>query len=241
MTGSRTLPTPEAFLKVIDARLGAKAGSIHSSGLVGSGHRRVGRPTTEDATDTRSLILSAALRCFGTDGYGRTTNSQIAQMAGVSPPTIYHYFDSKASLFQTVSNMAHREVFERVSTAAAMAHDTRHRIAALIHTLSVLFREVPHLAGFIANYAVEVRRNPEVLRLSPRELLSGPINYFAELIRVGQDTGEVDPSVDALAAAGMALSLIYGMATFFTVSLDEDLNFQMMDTTEKMILGQLFN
>jgi hypothetical protein len=136
--------------------------------------------------------------------------------------------------------MAHRKVFERVAREVERAQDTRGRIAALIGTLTDLFLEEPNLAGFIANYAVEVRRNPEVLRLSPRELLTGPIDYFAEIIRIGQDTNEVNSKVDPVAVAGMALSLLYGVSTFFTVSRDDQLNFAVARNTELLILGNLF-
>jgi AcrR family transcriptional regulator len=235
-----SLPSPEDFLRVIDAQLKVGDGSTRSLRDPPTRNRKVGRPSSSEATDTRSLILSAALSCFGTYGFDRTTNSQIAETAGVSPPTIYHYFDSKASLFQTVSNMAHRKVFERVAREVERAQDTRGRIAALIGTLTDLFLEEPNLAGFIANYAVEVRRNPEVLRLSPRELLTGPIDYFAEIIRIGQGTNEVNSKVDPVAVAGMALSLLYGVSTFFTVSRDDQLNFAVARNTELLILGNLF-
>lgn len=203
-------------------------------------NRNVGRPSASEATDTRSLILSAALRCFGAHGFDRTTNSQIAEAAGVSPPTIYHFFDSKASLFQPVSNMAHRKVFERVAREVERAQDTRGRIASLIGTLTDLSVGEPNLAGFIANYAVEVWRNPDVLRLSPRELLTGPIDYFAEIVRIGQEANEVNLKVDPVAVAGMALSLLYGLSTFFTVSRNDHLNFAVARNTELLILGDPF-
>lgn len=239
-SSQHSLPSPEDFLQVIDSRLKVEDGATRRPGDPLTRSRKVGRPSASEATDTRSLILSAALSCFGSHGFDRTTNSQIAETAGVSPPTIYHYFDSKASLFQTVSNMAHRKVFERVAKEVERAKDTRGRIAALIGTLTELFDEEPNLAGFITNYAVEVRRNPDVLRLSPRELLTGPIDYFAEIVRIGQDANDVNLKVDPVAVAGMAISLLYGLSTFFTVSRDDHLNFAVARNTELLILGNLF-
>jgi len=49
--------------------------------------------------DTRSAILDAARRAFGSHGYDRTTIRGIAGDAGVDPALIHHYFGTKADLF----------------------------------------------------------------------------------------------------------------------------------------------
>jgi AcrR family transcriptional regulator len=48
--------------------------------------------------ETRGRIIIAALNAFGADGYTRTSTRKIAADAGVNPPALQYYFDSKEGL-----------------------------------------------------------------------------------------------------------------------------------------------
>jgi AcrR family transcriptional regulator len=48
--------------------------------------------------ETRNRIVVAALNAFGADGYTRTSTRKIAADAGVNPPALQYYFDSKEGL-----------------------------------------------------------------------------------------------------------------------------------------------
>lgn len=51
----------------------------------------------------REQILEGALTVFSSKGFAMATNRDIAEAAGIrSPGLIYHYFESKADLFQAV-------------------------------------------------------------------------------------------------------------------------------------------
>lgn len=50
--------------------------------------------------ETRSLIVSTAMRLFAENGYDRTTMRAIAAEAGVSVGNAYYYFSSKEQLIQ---------------------------------------------------------------------------------------------------------------------------------------------
>jgi AcrR family transcriptional regulator len=50
-------------------------------------------------TDTRSVILAAALQLFSEIGYEKVSLRAIARAAGVDPALIHHYFESKPELF----------------------------------------------------------------------------------------------------------------------------------------------
>jgi TetR/AcrR family transcriptional repressor of mexJK operon len=53
-----------------------------------------------DTRDRRRRILDAALQVFGTKGFQKATNRDIAEAAGgISPGLIYHYFKDKQDLF----------------------------------------------------------------------------------------------------------------------------------------------
>lgn len=57
------------------------------------------RPTNADAQATRRRLLDAATAAFSRKGLDGTTLRSVAQEAGVTMPTIHHYFGSKKGLF----------------------------------------------------------------------------------------------------------------------------------------------
>tara|TARA_Y100001933_G_C18826021_1_gene491363 strand:+ start:287 stop:856 length:570 start_codon:yes stop_codon:yes gene_type:complete len=52
--------------------------------------------------DNRSNILQVATELFASHGYDAVGVQQIASDAGVTKPTLYHYFNSKQGLFETL-------------------------------------------------------------------------------------------------------------------------------------------
>jgi AcrR family transcriptional regulator len=49
--------------------------------------------------ETRLRIVRAALELFGANGYEQTSTREIAARAGVNPPALQYYFDSKEGLY----------------------------------------------------------------------------------------------------------------------------------------------
>ncbi|MBN1488209.1 MAG: TetR/AcrR family transcriptional regulator [Anaerolineae bacterium] len=52
--------------------------------------------------DNRSKILSCALQLFAARGYDAVGVQEIAEAAGITKPTLYHYFGSKYGLLQSL-------------------------------------------------------------------------------------------------------------------------------------------
>lgn len=61
-----------------------------------------GRPLAANAHETRLRIMDAARSVFSERGYDGTTFQAIAARAGLSRPTINHYFSSKRGLYREV-------------------------------------------------------------------------------------------------------------------------------------------
>ena len=85
--------------------------------------RRRGRPEGSGvATVTRENILRAAVYCFARSGYAQTSNRDIAQAAGITSGSLYHYFDSKSAIFQEAlrqCTLALVETYRAASTESA--------------------------------------------------------------------------------------------------------------------------
>ncbi len=63
--------------------------------------------------ETRARIIAAALQVFGEEGYVRASTRQIADAAGVNPPALQYYFDSKEGLHRACAEF----IIERISQA----------------------------------------------------------------------------------------------------------------------------
>jgi AcrR family transcriptional regulator len=65
---------------------------------------------TRDAEATRARILDAAKKEFARNGLGGARVDVIAEKAAANKRMIYHYFESKESLFQTVLENAYVDI-----------------------------------------------------------------------------------------------------------------------------------
>jgi len=74
--------------------------ALKGDGVKTSTARR--RPTNGGYTrgeETRARIITAALRLFGDRGFDGVSTREIAEEAGVNPPALQYYFDSKEGLY----------------------------------------------------------------------------------------------------------------------------------------------
>ena len=101
-----------------------------------------------EPTDTRADLLTCALRLFVAYGYDGVGVAQIVEAAGVTKPTLYHYFGSKLGLLETLLT----EQLEALDTGLARAAVYRHDLP----------RTLDELAGVTFAFA---RSHPEVYRL----------------------------------------------------------------------------
>ena len=73
--------------------------------------------------DNRSNILSCALQLFASRGYDAVGVQEIVESAGVTKPTLYHYFGSKRGLLDALLEERLAPLGDAVQRAAAYAGD----------------------------------------------------------------------------------------------------------------------
>jgi len=89
----------------------------------------------EEATDSRELILRAALRAFAERGFDGASTRDIAAEAGVNHGLIPYYFGSKGKLWQEAVDLAFGELragFDAISVDTDLFED-RARVERMIH------------------------------------------------------------------------------------------------------------
>ena len=81
--------------------------------------------------DNRSTILNCALKLFSARGYDAVGVQEIVEAAGITKPTLYHYFGSKQGLLLALLETYHAPLNEAVQTAAAYTGDLTRTLETL--------------------------------------------------------------------------------------------------------------
>lgn len=84
--------------------------------------------------DNRASILKSALELFAAQGYDAIGVRDICSAAGITKPTLYHYFGSKRGVLETLVQERGAPLLARVQQAAAYAGDLPQTLRTLVLT-----------------------------------------------------------------------------------------------------------
>lgn len=68
--------------------------------------------------DNRQRLIDCALTLFSQRGYDAVGVQEVAEAAGVTKPTLYHYFGSKRGLLEALLNQASRKLSNDIEVSA---------------------------------------------------------------------------------------------------------------------------
>ena len=154
--------------------------------------------------DKRSRIIEAAAKVFAHKGYNSTLIADIAKEAGIGKGTIYEYFPSKVDLFFAVFEWFVRmtETEAKVSVSA-LGGSASERLMALNDALLRSWFEMLEMYSLVMEFWSAAASS------SMRQRFKGTFKegyrdfrrIVSALIRVGIETGEFQPEVDAESVA----------------------------------------
>jgi len=110
---------------------------------------------TEPAVDKRRLILDAAVRVFARQGFHTCRVSDIADEAGVAYGLVYHYFDSKDQILDTLFLERWDILLRAIQQVDAEEMQPREKLYAITSFIVDSYRHDPDLMKVII---VEVTR-----------------------------------------------------------------------------------
>ena len=82
--------------------------------------------------DNRQQILECALRLFAKKGYDGVSTQEIVDSAGVTKPTMYHYFGSKEGLLQDIFKAYYTDFLRKLEGALTLPEDVSLSVFRLI-------------------------------------------------------------------------------------------------------------
>ncbi len=99
--------------------------------------------------DNRQRLLQVALTCFASRGYDATGVQEIATDAGVTKPTLYHYFGSKVGLLDTLVRETTRDYLDAFDAACRFEGDLTYTLSRIVAVTLEFAKRRPDVYRFL--------------------------------------------------------------------------------------------
>ncbi|HEX7292853.1 MAG TPA: TetR/AcrR family transcriptional regulator [Conexibacter sp.] len=166
---------------------------------------------TEPAVDKRRLILDAAVRVFARQGFHTCRVSDIADEAGVAYGLVYHYFDSKDQILDTLFLERWDILLRAIQQVDGEEIAPREKLYAITSFIVDSYRHDPDLMKVII---VEVTRAANTFGRTHlahiREAYVGISAIVERAQRAGTFRADVTPDFAALAFYGAVEQVLTG-------------------------------
>jgi AcrR family transcriptional regulator len=152
----------------------------------------------KDAPDKRRLILDAAVRVFARQGFHACRVSDIADEAGVAYGLVYHYFDSKDEVLDTLFLERWHVMLEVIRGVDAESIPVREKLTAIASFIVDSYRHDPDLMKVII---VEVTRAANSFGNTHIATIREAYDLIGGMISKAQAEGIFKPEIEARFAA----------------------------------------
>jgi AcrR family transcriptional regulator len=150
------------------------------------------------AQDKRRQILDAAVRVFARQGFHATRVSDIADDAGVAYGLVYHYFDSKDAVLDTLFLERWDVMLEVIRETDAGEAPAKEKLAAIAGFIVDSYRHDPDLMKVII---VEVTRAANTFGRTHITKIREAYQLIAGIVSAAQERGEFRTDITAQFAA----------------------------------------
>lgn len=152
------------------------------------------------SAEKREKILAIATREFSEHGFENTNINIIAKKAGVSVGSLYKYFDTKRDLFLTVVQSGIRELERTLEQVYVSDEPILVKLGSVIRSIQQTSRgnELIRLYG-----GISAQENAGLSKAIAHEMEGVSARIYTDLIRQGQERGEIRTDIDAGMAAFM--------------------------------------
>ncbi|MEX2210142.1 MAG: TetR/AcrR family transcriptional regulator [Gaiellaceae bacterium] len=146
--------------------------------------------------DRRTAIRTAAVRVFARKGFHAARVGDIAAEAGVAHGLLYHYYESKEALLESVFRDTWSAMLDRMREVEESPEPAREQLRMVA---AVVLRTWRRDADLVRVLVREVTRTPAIQRQAQE--VGHAFEAIERIIRSGQERGQLRDDLDARLAA----------------------------------------
>ena len=154
--------------------------------------------TARPAVDKRRMILDAAVRVFARQGFHTCRVSDIADEAGVAYGLVYHYFQSKDEVLDTLFLERWNVMLDAIRETDAQPIPAREKLHAIASFIVDSYRHDPDLMKVII---VEVTRAANSFGAVHLAKIAEAYEQLSGIVEQAQQRGEFRSTISAEFAA----------------------------------------
>jgi TetR/AcrR family fatty acid metabolism transcriptional regulator len=174
-------------------------------------------PPDAPEPEKRRAILHAAVGVFAEKGYHGCRVADVARGAGVAYGLVYHYFRNKDELLESVFAEQWAILLAALKAIQEGPGASSEKIAGVLAFVLDVYKTAPTAVRVLI---LEVARTPRVLRSgSTPETFFSSIGIIADVVRAGQQAGELRDDIEPVVAATGILGALEMTVTGLVVGL----------------------
>lgn len=143
----------------------------------------------------RQAVLESAIAEFARKGYAGTSILDVLRATGLSKPTLYYYFDSKAGLFRAILDYAYDEAFRLMQEWTYRKTSCEAQLAGVASALFTFAEDHKSLLRllFATIFAAPEEIPPKCIDAGKRRR---NFDFVFRIVVEGQKKGELDSRFD---------------------------------------------
>lgn len=154
--------------------------------------------------DTRSLLIAAAVEIIDQSGEDGLRLQQVAEMVGVSEPSVYHFFKNRTALVEAAQIVRYRRSYFEVLipfAAAVSLADTRDEFEKAVRKVLALSYVPERNEMRLTRVSVMGRaQSSEVIAKAVVEINAEVVSELARVLNDAQAKGWVNSNLDVMAS-----------------------------------------
>jgi TetR/AcrR family transcriptional regulator, fatty acid metabolism regulator protein len=159
-----------------------------------------------DTEIRREQILEAALGLIATQGVRRLSMAALARRVGLVPSALYRHFGSKQDILKAAVQMIGKKAGENLKAVRSLTPNSLQRLQFLLTGIIKMIRELQAMPRIMFSEGMATH-HPEEKR-QVYEMLQGILKQIEDIIREGQERGEIRPDLEAKSLAFMFWGMI---------------------------------
>src|ERR1700688_656836 len=180
------------------------------------GHGRRARRSAE----TRERLFRAALDLFARKGFTETTVKDITEAADVGKGTFFNYFPSKDHILLAFGEMQ----LAKLESSVAEARASRDPMPQFLRSLGVRMTQEPIRNPGIIRTLLQAYLSTTPVREAMLDLQKRVHALHTEIVRMGQERGEIRKDLPAADIAHVFRQTIFGTLLFWSLHGDATLH-----------------